>query len=127
MIGSFMYGASTSDKAWESKLERQRADIADKRADNAIDAGKRYGHYTKTDEQLEAAVEAAKAAVHEYYKDNPPDARVVEKVKLVPVPGKEEYVYVPIGTCPNDFLNADELRLWNLGSSGYHSDPSDPK
>lgn len=122
-VGSFFYGKSVSNDAWQAKLADQRADVSDRRADNAVDVTKRFGHYTKTQADLDAAVAQAKAQITEHYNQNP-EVRTVEVVKLIPVPGKEEYVYVPIGTCPNDFLDADELRLWNLGREGYVTDPS---
>lgn len=126
-LAAYMYGAHNTNANWTAKIAQQKTNVADQRADNAIDAGKRLGRYTKTDAQLEAAVSQAKQAVHDYYKANPPEARLVEKIKLVSVPGKEEYVYVPIGICPNDFFNADELLLWNMGNKGDFAYPSHPK
>lgn len=126
-VGSFMYGVHTSNKTHEAALASQRATIAQLRGNNAIEAGKRLGDYSKSTTLLDAAVEQAKREVHAYYAANPPSPRIVEKTKLVPVPGQQEYVYVPIGVCPNDFLNADELRLWNLGRAGHGADPNNPK
>lgn len=124
---SYWQGAQNENDKWEAKIASQRATVAQQRGNNAVDAGKRLGDFKYNDAQLDAAVAAAKLTVHEFYAKNPPDPRVVERTKLVPVPGKEEYVYVPIGTCPNDFLDADELLLWNLGNSGNFTDSGDPK
>lgn len=126
LIVAYAQGVDNTNVKWNATLAKQRAAIAEQKASNTIDAGKRLGDYRYTDAQIDAAVLEAKAAVHAYYKDHP-ETRTVEKTKLVPVPGKEEYVYVPIGTCPNDFFNADELRLYNLGNEGFLTNPEHPK
>lgn len=121
---SYCTGRHDAASACKRDAYKEAAQTQQQRADNATDAGKRFGEYTKTQAELDAAVAAAKKEVADYYAKNQPEPRVVEKTKLVPVPGKEELVYVPIGTCPNDLFGSDELRLFNKGNK--RSDLSNP-
>lgn len=123
---AYCKGVSNTNADWEGKIASQKQAVAEVQRDNAVDAGKRFGIYTRTQAELDTAVEKVKRDLHDYYAANP-ITREVLKTKLVQVPGKEEYVYVPIGTCPNDFFGPDELRLWNLGAKGYDPDPTDTK
>lgn len=116
MFVAYLQGNDNATARCKSNAYKEVAQAQQQRADNATDAGKRFGAYTKTQADLDAAVAAAKREVAEYYEKNPQEPRVVEKTKLVPVPGKEELVYVPIGTCPNDLFGDDELRLFNKGN-----------
>lgn len=125
LLLSYCTGRNDAASDCKSDAYKEAAQAQAQRADNATDAGKRYGVYTKTQADLDSAVAAAKKEVADYYEKNQPDPRVVEKTKLVPVPGKEELVYVPIGTCPNDLFGDDELRLFNKGNK--RSDVSYPK
>jgi len=113
---SFCSGHRVAVSDCKRDAYKEAAHAQEQRADNAVDAGKRFGDYTKTQAELDAAVAAAKSEVAAYYEANPQQPRVVEKTKLVTVPGKEELVYVPIGTCPNDLFGSDELRLFNKGN-----------
>ena len=124
---TYSKGVANTNAKWEAKIEKQRTTIAQTRANNAVDAGKRLRTYTRTEADLEAAARAASDAVHAYYANNPAKPMIVEKTKLVQVPGQQEYVYVPIDSCPNSFFNADELRLWNQGAAGYGTDTDDTK
>ncbi len=124
LVLAYSCGRHDAASACKRDAYKEVAQAQQQRADNATDAGKRYGDYTKTQAELDAAVVAAKKEVEDYYAKNPQEPRVVEKTKLVPVPGKEELVYVPIGTCPNDLFGDSELRLFNKGNK--RSDFSNP-
>lgn len=126
MFVAYLQGGDNAETRCKSDAYKNAAATQQVRADNAVDAGKRYGAYTRTQAELDAAVAAAKNEVAAYYAANQPEPRVVNKTQLVPVPGKEELVYVPIGTCPNDLLNPDELRLFNKGNKGSDFDPGHP-
>lgn len=116
IAAAYLGGRYDAASACKRDAYKEVAQAQQQRADNATDAGKRFGAYTKTQAELDSAVATAKREVAEYYERNQPEPRVVEKTKLVPVPGKEELVYVPIGTCPNDLFGSDELRLFNKGN-----------
>lgn len=122
-VASYFYGAHNANSKWDTKIAKQKTEIAELKAKNASAAATRFGDYVIKQTEIVSAIAAAKQEVHAYYKANPVDPRIVEKTKLVPVPGKEEYVYVPIGTCPNDLFGPDELRLWNKGNNPDAFDP----
>ena len=126
LFTAYLQGRDDAKTACERNAYKEAAAQQQVRADNATDAGKRYGAYTKTQAELDAAVEAAKKELRDYYAANQPEPRVVEKTKLVQVPGKEELVYVPIGVCPNDLFSPDELRLFNEGNKRTDFNPSHP-
>lgn len=127
---AYFKGSAAKNAEWEAKVAAEKIEQTKERGDNAVDAGKRFGDFKYTQAQLDTAITLAKKAVHEYYEGMDLSPRVVTKTNLVEVPGKPELVYVPIGTCPNDLLGPDELRLFNQGnkrSDWPTLDPDNPK
>jgi hypothetical protein len=120
-----MQGRDAADTKWELKIAEQQKTIMDLRLANTQAALERQTARNKWKAETDKAVDEAVANITEYYRANPVE-RIVEKSKLVPVPGKQEYVYVPDGTCPNDMFNPDELRLFNQGVEGYDPNPRNP-
>lgn len=124
-FGLYMQGRSDGKQACLNGIQKLATAVANRKADNAAGATERYRTYNLQDRALEVGILDALDQVRDYYADQPP--RTVEVAKLVPVPGQKELVYVPTDACPNDYLNADELRLYNLGNSRDDFNPDDSK
>jgi hypothetical protein len=125
---SYCKGASSADSKWTTKVAQQQATIATLNAKNAQDALTRAQDRAAEKARLDTAVATAKDEVRQWYAQHPVDPRVVETTKLVPVPGKPEYVYVPNGVCPNDMFDPDELLLFNGEKpEGHNPNPEHPK
>ncbi|WEU67298.1 hypothetical protein [Xanthomonas phage JGB6] len=88
VASSYMVGVHNTNNSWETKESTASVALANLQAKNAREAAQRFGEQVKQQAALKAAIDAAKGEVHDYYKNNPVDPRVVEKTKLVQVPVK---------------------------------------
>ena len=116
IVGSYLVGRHDGKQGALSALKTVAAKVAETRAGNAVDATARFGQYISSDRELEVSVTDLLKQVDDYYATHKPEPQVINKTRLVPVPGKPEYVYVPTDSCPSNFLNDDELRLYNMGN-----------
>lgn len=126
LLGVYMLGRYDGKQGCLSAMKTVAAKMADQRAGNAIDATTRFGDYIVKDRALEEGITGALTQVRDHYANKAPKQVIVEKTKLVPVPGSKELVYVPNDSCSSNFLDADELRLYNLGNKRSDLDASNP-
>lgn len=112
LFAVYMQGRSDGKAACQGAVQRQVIALAERKANNAVDATTRLGDFLRNDRALEVGIADALAQVRDYYQNQKPNAKTIR----VKVPGKTEYVYVPTDACPSNGLNADELRLYNLGN-----------
>ena len=116
ILGAYFMGRHDGKQGALNALKTVAAKVAETRAGNAVDATARFAQYINKDRELEVSVSDLLKQVDDYYATHQPEPRVVNKTRLVPVPGKPEYVYVPTDSCPTTFLDPDELRLYNMGN-----------
>jgi hypothetical protein len=119
----YLQGRDDGKAACQNAVQRQVAKLADQRADNAVEATTRFGDFVRNDRALEIGIADALSQVHDFYANQKPKTQTV-KVQL---PGKKEYVYVPTDSCSPNVLDADELRLYNLGNKRSDLNNSDSK
>lgn len=130
MVGAaYMHGLSNGKKESKLALQKVATQIAERRANNAGAAIERYAQYATKDRELEMAIADSLNQIHDFYAEQAANnsARKVRSTELIPVPGEKEYVYVPDGACPNDFLSPDELQLFNWGNKRGDLDPGNSK
>lgn len=121
LFAVYMQGRSDGKQTCLNAVQKQATALAERRADNAIDATQRFGDFMRNDRALEVGIDDALSHVRAYYENQPPETIEVQ------VPGKKEKVYVPISSCPSTFLNPDELQLYNLGNKRSDLDFGDSK
>lgn len=125
LLCTYLQGRDDGKLACQNAVQRQVTALAQRRADNAIQAGTRLESFVRNDAQLETGIAGLLAQVQDYYA-NKPAATKAQTVK-VQLPGKKEYVYVPTDSCSPNVLDADELRLYNMGNKRSDANPGDSK